>query len=613
MTNTPDFAVPFTEKRDSSEIHRIPYYEDTAGLAPAGALISNIEDISHWLSALMGDGKYLGKQVLPADVLKATLQPAIALQNVRGETRGFWEVLNPAYGMGRQTAAYRGHQIAYHGGALGGFFSQISYMPQDHIGVIVLVIGEHCSSLTDVVTYNAYERLLGMNETPWSQRLLDIQKKSKQAETQARAKAGAQCVPDTKPSHPLEAYVGEYENPAYGVLKIGIKKDQLQYDFHKVQLPLIHFHYDRFDTPDDELEGKSSVNFLTGPLGDVEKATMSLDQAEVTFVRKPESLDSRTLQQLAGDYQSPSGAKFPIALKEDGSLWRVTPGAPEMKLLPYKGLKFRTKEFSDRSFEFVLENGSVVAMKEVDPAGELVPKLRERHGIGLVVANGENSAGGSGITVKTASEIFAGGVDIITSGDHLWDQKEVMELLQNERRFVRPLNYPTGTPGQGSVVVEREGMPPVGIMNLQGRTFMPPLENPFHFALAEVERLRARTNIIIVDFHAEATSEKIALARLLDGRVSAVIGTHTHVQTADEQIFPGGTAFLCDAGFTGPHESVIGRAIEPVVQRFMTCQPQKFEVAEGRVLLQGAVVEIDESSGRALGIERMSERLKVEG
>ncbi len=240
---------------------------------------------------------------------------------------------------------------------------------------------------------------------------------------------------------------------------------------------------------------------------------------------------------------------------------------------------------------------------------ELLPKLRQQHTANLVVANGENAAGGSGITVKTAEEIFAAGVDIITSGDHLWDQKEVMELLAHERRFVRPLNYPPGTPGQGSAIFHSDRLPPVGIINLQGRTFMPPLDNPFHCALAEVERLRQQTTIILVDFHAEATSEKVALARMLDGRVSAVIGTHTHVQTADEQIFPGGTAFLCDAGFTGPHESVIGREIEPIIKRFMTNQPQKFEVARNKVLLQGAVVEIDERSGRPSRIVRVSEPL----
>lgn len=227
----------------------------------------------------------------------------------------------------------------------------------------------------------------------------------------------------------------------------------------------------------------------------------------------------------------------------------------------------------------------------------------------VVVANGENSAGGSGITPNTAKEIFEAGVDVITCGDHLWDQKEVMGLLEGERRFVRPLNYPAGTPGQGSTLFEAPGLPPVAILNLQGRTFMPPLENPFHAALAEVERLRQITRLIFVDFHAEATSEKIALARLLDGRVSAVVGTHTHVQTADEQIFPGGTAFLTDGGFTGPHESVLGREIEPIIRRFMTSMPQKFDVAKERVLLQGAEVEIDDQTGRATAIQRVSQAL----
>lgn len=240
---------------------------------------------------------------------------------------------------------------------------------------------------------------------------------------------------------------------------------------------------------------------------------------------------------------------------------------------------------------------------------ELVPRVREQHQINIVVANGENAAGGSGITPKTAQEIFSAGVDIMTCGDHLWDQKEVTELLANEKRFVRPLNYPPGTPGQGSVIFQAENLPPVGIINLQGRTFMPPLDNPFPYALAEVERLRRTTKLILIDFHAEATSEKIALARMLDGKVSAVIGTHTHVQTADEQIFPGGTGFLCDAGFTGPHESVIGRQIEPIVRRFMTNQPQKFEVATRRVLLQGVVIEIDEQTGRGLTMTRVSEAL----
>lgn len=262
--------------------------------------------------------------------------------------------------------------------------------------------------------------------------------------------------------------------------------------------------------------------------------------------------------------------------------------------------------------------GDIVGQPGRRAVRELVPKLREQYALDFVIANGENSAGGSGITVKTAEEIFAAGVDVITSGDHLWDQKEVTELLANETRFLRPLNYPLTTPGRGSGVYttqsSRSGILStftVGVLNLQGRTFMPPLENPFLMGLEEVGKLREQTKIIFVDFHAEATSEKIAFARMLDGKVSAVVGTHTHVQTADEQIFPGGTAFLTDAGFTGPHESVLGREITPVVQRFLTNMPQRFEVAKERVILHGAIIKIDEITGCALSIQRVSEKLDV--
>jgi metallophosphoesterase (TIGR00282 family) len=240
---------------------------------------------------------------------------------------------------------------------------------------------------------------------------------------------------------------------------------------------------------------------------------------------------------------------------------------------------------------------------------QLVPRLREQHQLHMVIANGENSAGGSGITVNTANEILESGVDVITTGDHLWDQKEVTLLLQTEARFLRPLNYPPGTEGKGSFIWHSHNGPPVAVLNLQGRTFMQALENPFLAARAEVEHLRRITKLIFVDMHAEATSEKIAIARMLDGKVSAVVGTHTHVQTADEQIFPGGTAYLTDAGFTGPHESVLGREIEPVIQRFLTNTPQKFGVASERILLQGAVIEIDDTTGKAVKIQRVSEPL----
>ena len=259
--------------------------------------------------------------------------------------------------------------------------------------------------------------------------------------------------------------------------------------------------------------------------------------------------------------------------------------------------------------------GDIVGQPGRNAVKTLLPKLREQHALDFVIANGENSAGGSGITPKTAGEIFNAGVDVITSGDHLWDQKEVMELLANEKRFLRPLNYPAGTPGRGSGVFENRkseigNRKLIAVLNVQGRTFMqPPLENPFTLALEEVKRLRERTKIIFVDFHAEATSEKIAFGRFLDGQVSAVVGTHTHVQTADEQVLPRGTAYLTDAGFTGPHDGCLGREIEPVIKKFLTGIPQRFEVAKNRVLLHGAVIEIDDATGKAMKIQRLSDSI----
>jgi len=372
MLKQPDFGVPFTEKRDSFELYKLPYYEDIGGVAPCGAVISNIQDASHWLIALMNEGRYAGKQVLPAAVLKATLEPAIALPNTTAEVRGFWEILNTAYGMGRETMVYRGRLLTLHGGDLPGFHSQVSFMPREKLGVIVFVIGNHCASLYNFVSYNVYERLLGMDQTPWSARFLDLRLKGKKAGTEARAKAGADRVPNTKPSHPIQDYAGDYEHPAYGVLKVALRDGGLSMDFHKIRLPLSHFHYDRFETPDDEIYGRWAINFQTNPQGDVDKAVVSLDEAEVTFTRKPVTLDRKTLEQLAGTYETPTAVKFQVVLKEDGGLYLVFAGQPEEALIPYKGLMFRIKLFSDVIFEFVMENGRVTALKQRDPSGEYV-------------------------------------------------------------------------------------------------------------------------------------------------------------------------------------------------------------------------------------------------
>jgi metallophosphoesterase (TIGR00282 family) len=238
---------------------------------------------------------------------------------------------------------------------------------------------------------------------------------------------------------------------------------------------------------------------------------------------------------------------------------------------------------------------------------DLVPKFKAERGVDFVVVNGENAANGRGITPKITIDLLRAGAAVVTTGDHIWDQKEIVPFFATEPRLLRPLNYPPGTPGAGAIVLETpKGK--VGVLNVQTRTFMnPPLDNPFLLLRNEVERMRAETPVIFVDVHGETTSEKIAVGRFLDGKVSAVVGTHTHTQTADEQIFPGGTAFLCDAGMCGPCESILGREIAPILERFLTSRPANFPVARGPVKVMGALVEIDETTGRALKIERVAE------
>jgi metallophosphoesterase (TIGR00282 family) len=253
----------------------------------------------------------------------------------------------------------------------------------------------------------------------------------------------------------------------------------------------------------------------------------------------------------------------------------------------------------------ILFIGDVVGKPGRRAVATLVPRLREERQVDFVIANGENSAHGAGLTASTVDALLTSGVDVITSGDHVWDQKEVYEVIEREPRLLRPLNFPRAAPGQGSIVVQLDGVPPVGVLNLIGRVFMPNTDCPFRAAEAEVARLRQQTNIIIVDLHAEATSEKIAMGRFLDGKVSAVIGTHTHVATADEQILPQGAAYISDAGMCGPHDSVLGRDVAAVLRRFLTQLPQKMEVAEGDVALCGVIVDVDENTGRARSIERI--------
>lgn len=261
----------------------------------------------------------------------------------------------------------------------------------------------------------------------------------------------------------------------------------------------------------------------------------------------------------------------------------------------------------------ILFIGDVIGRPGRRVVRELLPGLVDRHRVDLVVANGENASGGIGLSPKGAEELLAAGVQVLTSGNHIWKKKEIVPYMEDNPDVIRPANYPPATPGAGSTIRETAAGIPVAVMNLLGRTFMEAVDCPFRTAEAEWERLKARTPILLVDFHAEATSEKVALGWFLDGRASAVLGTHTHIQTSDERILPGGTAYLTDAGMTGPADSVIGVKKEIAIDRFLTQMPHKFEVAKKDLVLEGVLVTVDEKSGRALAISRLRERLPVLG
>lgn len=244
------------------------------------------------------------------------------------------------------------------------------------------------------------------------------------------------------------------------------------------------------------------------------------------------------------------------------------------------------------------------------PGRELVRRglrgLVQHHAVDLVIANIENAAAGFGLTKDIGDTLVEAGIDVMTSGNHIWDKKEVLEYMPVEPRLLRPANYPAGVPGRGAYVAQTGDGRAVGVINVMGRVFMTPIDDPFAVVLREIEGIRHRTRIIFVDFHAEATSEKSAMGWHLDGKVTAVIGTHTHVQTADERILPNGTAYLTDAGMTGPHDSIIGMEREPSLARFLTGMPVKFETAAGNARLNGALVEADDKTGRATRITRVS-------
>lgn len=257
----------------------------------------------------------------------------------------------------------------------------------------------------------------------------------------------------------------------------------------------------------------------------------------------------------------------------------------------------------------VLALGDVVGEPGRRAIKEIVPRLIREEKIHFVIANGENLAGGSGITESTVDDLFSSGVDVITSGDHVFRKKEGEDLLARSSRILKPANYPVGTPGIGSTIVQSKDGVTVGVLNLIGRVFLKTVNCPFETAEREVKRLRADTPLIFVDMHAEATSEKVALGWFLDGQVSAVFGTHTHIQTADETILPQGTGYLTELGMCGPYQSVIGREIDQVLKMFLTQMPMRLDVARGDPRISGALFEVDRATGRAVSVRRIHEKI----
>jgi 2',3'-cyclic-nucleotide 2'-phosphodiesterase len=234
--------------------------------------------------------------------------------------------------------------------------------------------------------------------------------------------------------------------------------------------------------------------------------------------------------------------------------------------------------------------------------------LQQQH-IDLCLANGENSASGFGITGRLAQDLLASGIEVITGGNHIWDRREITEFFPHEPRLLRPANFPPALPGSGLYVGRAKNGTGYAVLNLQGRTFMAALDDPFRTATSELSRIPPDVKVIIVDMHAEATSEKQAMGWYLDGKVSAVLGTHTHVPTADNHVLPGGTAYITDVGMTGPHDSVIGMEKKGVLQRFLDAMPARFVVAEGDVQMNTVLIEVDEATGKASSIERLNFRL----
>lgn len=359
MIKQPDFMTPYYEKRDTTILIRYPYFTRQQGIGPAGSIITNLNELSHWLIAQMHGGKYKGNVVIPNSIIRETMRPAGLSASVPDK---YFENLNSMYGMGRGTSSYKGHYRTQHTGAIGGIFSSVSFMPADSIGVIVYTNGAHAVQVPGIITNLLYDKLLGLEVTPWSERALTDYKKNKATDREARRKPDTDKVANTKPSHALADYAGRFEDAAYGMMEITHKNDELGFTFNHMSLPLQHYHYDRFISADDEIYGKWSMNFTTDAQGSIANVKVSLDEKEVVFTRKADArlTDPAFLKTLTGAYEL-NGNSVNIILSNNQLVIAI---APPLHLDPYKGTTFRIHEFTDQTVEFILDaSGSATGMR----------------------------------------------------------------------------------------------------------------------------------------------------------------------------------------------------------------------------------------------------------
>jgi CubicO group peptidase (beta-lactamase class C family) len=368
MQKSSDHGVPYNEKRDTTLLYKIPLKEDGAGVGPAGSIITSLDDLSHWVIALMNDGKYKNKEVIPKSIIDESLKPGIAFRNSELEDKGYKERLNSTYGMARNIEIYKGNVLTKHGGAMPGFHSQVIMLPYDDIGIITFSIGDQGASLGNtIIGYNLVDRLLGLEQTDWNGRRLADHIKGKELSQKARSQVGFDHVEGTSPTHTKRDYVGTFTNEAYGDFEVDYKNDSLYFNFRNTTLTLTHYHYNRFDTPDDEDFGKWSINFRINPQGEISAAVVSIDEGQVTFNKKPdESLASpEVLNQYAGKYEF-AGSEFEIKLK-DNKLTML--GTTDEILIPYKKDIFKVEKFDDLQIEFITENNMVSGLKYKTPSG----------------------------------------------------------------------------------------------------------------------------------------------------------------------------------------------------------------------------------------------------